>query len=356
MDYVISYAIMVLYRKNAAAWLCVLVACYFSFAPLFSTYAVSAIKDTPFSTALFYLVILLWELADSKGEWLENPVFCIKCIIAVGVITAFRSNGLPIALGTFFILLWVYKRYREKVLLSFLLPIGIVWLLAEFLLPYGVEKYFQESVGIPLQQIGAVVARDKELTAEQERYLYHILPQEAWKQYAPGCADNLKWNKDFDREYLNETKEEFLRIWLELMPEHLPTYIEAYIMDTYGIWGIETRNSEQYYIKDIWQNELGLYQDSPLPVSVRDFFYRIYCNHITYRYLSAGTAFWVLFMVTIFGLGKRDDRFVAAFSPAWFCFFSLMLSAPIAFAFRYVFFMALLFPFLLIIPFLYDSQ
>ena len=127
-------------------------------------------------------------------------------------------------------------------------------------------------------------------------------------------------------------------------------------MNTYGIWGIETRNSEQYYIKDIWQNELGLYQDSPLPAPIRDFFYRIYCNRFTYRYLSAGTAFWVLLMITLFGLYKGYYRYVIAFSPAWLCFLSLMASTPIAFAFRYVFFMALLFPFLLIMPFLYDTK
>lgn len=356
MDYVVSYAIMVLYRKSVAVWFCSLLSCYFSFAPLFSTYAVSAIKDTPFSIALFYLVILLWELADSKGEQLKNLVFCVKCMISVGVMSAFRSNGLPIVVCTFILLFWFYKRYRKKVILSFLFPIGIALLLGRCLMPEGVEKSFQESVGIPLQQIGAVVAHEEEMTVEQTDYLYRVLPKEDWKQYAPSCADNLKWNEDFDGKYLNETKEKFLRIWLELMPEHLLTYMEAYIMNTYGIWGIETRNSEQYYIKDIWQNELGLYQDSPLPAPIRDFFYRIYCNRFTYRYLSAGTAFWVLLMITLFGLYKGYYRYVIAFSPAWLCFLSLMASTPIAFAFRYVFFMALLFPFLLIMPFLYDTK
>ena len=78
MDYVVTYAIMLLYRKKAAVWLCMLLACYFAFAPLFSTYAVSAIKDTPFSIALFFFVILLWELADSKGGIAKESFFLLE--------------------------------------------------------------------------------------------------------------------------------------------------------------------------------------------------------------------------------------------------------------------------------------
>lgn len=355
MDYVVTYAIMLLYRKKAAVWLCMLLACYFAFAPLFSTYAVSAIKDTPFSIALFFFVILLWELADSKGELLRNPFFCLKCMISVLVISGFRSNGMPIMICSFIILFWYYRENRRFVMVSVLLPVVVAWLLGKCLMPTGVEKLFQESVGIPLQQISAVVAGGEELTDHQKEYLYTLLPEESWGAYAPCCADTIKWNKDFDRAYLNDTKLEFLQIWLELMPKHIQTYVEAYIMNTYGIWGIETRNSEQYYVKDIFENELGLYQDSPLSSSIQTFFYRFYCNRFTYGYLSAGTAFWVLFIVTLFLMYKKNGRFVIAFSPIWICFLTLMVSTPIAFAFRYVFYMALLFPFLLIIPFLYEQ-
>ena len=256
---------------------------------------------------------------------------------------------------SFIILFCYYQKYKKSVIVSVLLPIVISWLLGKCFMPTGVEKLFQESVGIPLQQVSAVVAKGEELTEEQEEYLYRLLPKEEWKAYAPSCADTIKWNDKFDREFLNETKLEFLQIWLQLMPKHMGTYVEAYIMNTYGIWGIETRNSEQYYVKYIYENELGLYQSSPLPSGIREFFYQFYCNRFTYGYLSAGTAFWVLFMVTLFLIFKKNYRLVISFSPVWICFLTLMVSTPIAFAFRYVFYMAMLFPFLLIIPFLYES-
>lgn len=352
MDYTISYAIVYLYRKKVSWKICILFVIYFAFSPLFSTYAVSAIKDTPFSIALFYLIILLLELADSRGEYIKNIGFCIRCMLAIFMLVSFRSNGLMIGVGTLAVLLSIYKAQRMTMLVSFFVPICISCLLSEFSMPLGVEKLFQEKIGIPLQQISAVVAYGEELTEEQREYLYRLLPDEEWQKYAPCCADNIKWNSSFDREYLNEMKEEFLRLWLELLPENIPIYAEAYIMNTYGLWGIETRNSEQYYFKDIYQNELGLSQESPLPKWIRELVYRFYCNRFTYRYLSAGTAFWVMCLVTLVFLGNKEYGRVAAFCPGWLCFISLLLATPIAFAFRYVFFMALLVPFLLFLPFI----
>lgn len=352
MDYVISYAIVYLYKKKLAGKLCFFLAGYYAFAPLFSTYAVSAIKDTPFSIALFYLIILLLELADSKGESIKDIGFCIRCMLAVFMLVSFRSNGLLIGVGTLVGLLIVYRGQRMTLLVSFFVPICISCLLSQYSMPMGVEKLFQEKIGITLQQVSAVVASGGELSEAQREYLFDLLPAEEWKTYAPSCADNIKWNSAFDRDYLNDTKKEFVKLWLELLPENIPTYTEAYIMNTYGVWGIETRNSEQYYVKDIYPNELGLYQDSPLPEGLRDFIYRFYCNRFTYRYLSAGTAFWVLFLVTLVFLCKKKYGKAVAFCPGWLCFISLLLATPIAFAFRYVFFLALLFPFLLFIPFM----
>lgn len=351
MDYVVSYAITYLYKKKAAMWLCIVFACYFAFVPLFFTYAVSAIKDTPFSICLFYFCVLLLELAESRGELLNDTKYCLKCMLTICVITGFRSNGVMIMIGALVLLLVVYKRYWKQMLVSFLLPIGVSCILSEFFMPVGVEKLFQEKVAIPLQQVSAVVASGGELTAKQEEYLYRLLPEEKWQNYAPSCADNIKWDDEFDRQYLNETKAEFLKIWVELFPENVSTYVQAYIMETYGIWGLETRNGEQYYVKDIYPNDLGLYQDSPLPEGIRKLVYTYYCNRFTYRYLSEGTAFLILFGVTLMMLYAKKYQAAAAFSPIWMCFVSLMVATPIAFAFRYVFVMALLFPFLLIMPF-----
>ena len=127
--------------------------------------------------------------------------------------------------------------------------------------------------------------------------------------------------------------------------------MQAYLLNTFGVWGIETRNREQYYQKDIFENTLNLYQESPLPAGIRTLFYTYYCNRFTYCYLSAGTVFWILFAESLYLLCRRRYRLAAVFVPVWLCFASLMLATPIAFTFRYVFVLAMVFPFAVLFPF-----
>lgn len=350
MAYVLSYAIHLLYEQGIMDWMCWLIIIYFSFAPVFSTYAFSAIKDTPFSIFLFGLVVLLYEAVRSPGTQCDRQGFWIKAgVCCLGIIN-FRSNGLFVVAGTVCMMLIVYRKKYKSILLMVLIVITISGATNALLKPAGVKKLFQESAGIPLQQIAAVVNKGTELTESQKEYLFRLLPEEKWSQYAPCCADNLKWDEDFDGQFLNETKRKLLSIWGELFVDNWKVYVEAYIMNTYGIWGIETRNKEQYYQKDIYPNTLNLYQKSPLPKGIRTIVYTYYCNRFTYRYLSAGTAFWVLFAESLWLLYQRKYRLAVVFSPIWLCFLSLMLATPIAFAFRYVFILAMVFPFCIVIP------
>ena len=65
MDYVLSKAIVVANNKGFGTSFCRILMLYFAFAPLFFTYAFSAIKDTPFSIILFYFVLFLIKIVGN---------------------------------------------------------------------------------------------------------------------------------------------------------------------------------------------------------------------------------------------------------------------------------------------------
>ena len=351
MDYVLTYGILLLSRCGFKDWVCRLTTAYFALAPLFSTYAVSAIKDTPFSIFLFYLLVLLLDAGLGQNEARKDKWFCVRVACCYLGVLAFRSNGFVVVAGTVFVLLFVYRKWRRRILGTAFAAAVVYFGMSRALSPENVEKLFQESAGIPLQQVASVAARGEGLGREQREYLYRLLPEEKWNLYAPCCADVIKWDEAFDRQFLNETKKEFLLLWLDLLPENLDQYVRAYLLNTFGVWGIETRNREQYYQKDIFENSLNLYQESPLPQGIRTFFYRYYCNRFTYSFLSAGTVFWILFAESLYLLCRRRYRLAAVYVPVWLCFVSLMLATPIAFTFRYVFVLAMVFPFALLFPF-----
>ncbi|MDE7330688.1 MAG: hypothetical protein K2O16_00385 [Lachnospiraceae bacterium] len=352
MSYVLSTAIVLMRRRGVKKWLCWIFTAYFSLAPVFPTYAVSAIKDTPFSICLFSLLILLFYAYDSQGEEWESKKFCIKVGICLWGMISFRGNGLVIVAGMAVLLIMVYRKWRKEILLLVFLAIVTAEGMGMVLKPADVERLFQESVGMQLQQAAATVNKGRELTSEQKDYLYQLFPEELWNIYAPCCVDVIKWHEEFNREFLNETKGEFIRIWAELLIKNPAVYAEALILNTYGVWGIETRNGEQYYFKDIYDNDLNLYQKSPLPEGIRNFFYTYYCNRFTYRYLSAGTAFWILSAECLYLLYQRKIRLAVVLSPVGMLFLSLLAASPIAFSFRYVFVLALIFPFSIVWPFI----
>lgn len=147
-----------------------------------------------------------------------------------------------------------------------------------------------------------------------------------------------------------------MQIWGQLLWKNPKVCAEAYLLETYGIWGIETRNKEQYYNKEIWENTLGLYQDSLLPEPFRKIIVVYYCNRFTYRYLSMGTAYWVLAAVTLWLLYRKFYQYIVVTVPLWLLFISLLVAAPVAFAFRYGFVIAMAFPFYVILPFMNSGE
>lgn len=352
MDYVLSKAIVVANNKGFGTSFCRILMLYFAFAPLFFTYAFSAIKDTPFSIILFYFVLFLIKIVDSKGQCLQNWTNKLCFGLCIFALISFRNNGIIIVLGTVMVLMIKYHDWRKQLFIGTLCVIIMQKALCGVLMPDDVEPLFQEKIGIPLQQVAAVMAKDGVIDQGQKEYLCQLLPEEEWEKYAPGCADTIKWNEQFDKDYLNQSKWQFVKVWAQLFVNNPTLYIEAYLLNTYGIWGIETRNNMQYYVKDIYKNELGLTQKSLVSDEIYTIFYKYYCNSVTYRYLSLGTAVWILFAVTLWLLKVKKCDAVIVVCPLWFLWGSLLAATPIAFAFRYGFIFAMTLPFYIFIPFI----
>lgn len=159
MDYVLSTAVMLLYYRGVRDGICMLLALYFAVAPLFSTYAVSAIKDTPFSIFMFYFMILLYEAGMSHGLLWKQRKFCMKIGVCIWGIGGFRSNGMFIAASVGVFLIIVYWKWHKEILRTIITAVIILAGMKFMLNPPKIERLFQENVGIQLQQVAAVVIK-----------------------------------------------------------------------------------------------------------------------------------------------------------------------------------------------------
>lgn len=224
MDYVLSKAIITAQGKGIGTYICVGLTLYFAFAPLYFTYAFSAIKDTPFTIVMFYFLLFLLEVKDSNGQCLQDWKNKLRFGVCIFILISFRNNGIIIVLGTMVVLMLRYCDWRKQFLIGTMSIIILQKVLCNALMPDGVEPLFQEKIGVPLQQVAAVAARQGTINNEQKEYLYHLMPEEEWKNYAPMCADIIKWSESFDSGYLDSHRQDFVRTWGELFTKtsHTP--------------------------------------------------------------------------------------------------------------------------------------
>lgn len=347
--YVISYGIMVAYKNghNAIRGYCYLLVLYYAFAPIYSLYAFTGIKDTIFSAALFYIVISLSEMAvGCTVDWM----WTIKFIVALMLVTLFRNGGIIIALAAVACLVLLNRQFVKRVIVIGASIVFINILVLSITKPMIGEQYSSEKMGIAIQQVAAVATYEDDFSAEEWGVLSDICSKEVWvDNYAPACVDMIKWHPAFDKNAFNRNKNEFAKIWIKAGARHPDVYVKAYLLGTYGFWGIETHNSEQYYEKEIFANDLGLYPEPKFPSGLAYFIKNIYCNRFTLRYMSAGTAIFILLVVAISEIANGDWKKAVPLMPIGVLWGGLMCATPIAFCFRYVFVVALIIPVLILL-------
>lgn len=340
-------------EKGARPWLLVATFAFFCFSPLVIDYAITFIKDTWFTFGMLLAVPLLWDAACEKGCWAKKamryprlPLFCA----AIVLLCASRSNGLPAAV-IFVVLAVVFSgRARRRVLaIAGTAAVVLVFGCSSILTASGgvSTTSFRESVGIPLQQIAAVVSEDGQISAEEQGVVYALLSQEDWKKkYRPCEVDSLKYDANFNCTYLNTHRTEFLRAWIGIGLKNPRLYLRAYVMTTFGFWvpGVSS-DTQQAFLPEYEhkENSIGFGRG------------HLTCKELTQAadaYLrqaidapgEAGTLLWLYAGLALLLFCTRQGRKAAVFAPMGVYWLTLLVALPIAFAFRYVFFALVLLP------------
>ena len=332
---------------------------YFTFFPMMGNYGIAAVRD-----GLFSLSLVLWMILFLKKEKWEKKDYALAALASMGLMLL-RSNGAFIA-GGLFILLALRKRQWKREMALFVLCLIAAVLPGHIILScHGWEPQFQESMAIPLQQLGRVMVMGGGRSDETVHFMETLLPEEKWKKsYSSVTVDFVKWHDDFRRDKLNGNKEKFLKLWLDTGLRNPRIYMEGWMTETYALWNLDpeehsvqsrfgwaltdenTRN-----MKPSDNDMLGL-GDFPMPFSIKSFL----GNYIFSgsRFLGSGLCLWVtLFFCLLFYCGKRKELIFSAM-PLLLNTATLLLSTPASAVFRYSFAYVPGLPLLLLI-FLYEQ-
>ena len=336
---------------------------FFALTPIVANYAIVVVKDSMYAYLTLLILPCLIDIIDTKGNWITRKGNDLLFAVTLIAVAFMRSNGQLIAVIILLCCIVKCAKSREVFVRDLILLVLISELLAAVksnALPEDIS--FREAMSVPMIQIAAVVANEGKIYEEQEQVLEKFVPINIWRdKYSFSNVDPIKFNSEFDNQYLNENKMEFLKVWVELGIQNIPLYIRSYLFHMYGFWNLNSSNQWAWYggqsiffttcnnTSDAWWNEY---------VTEHGFDNRgIFENMISealkekYRYVfvffGAGQLFWIFLMLISFCVQKKSRNMIV-FGVVLMNWVSMMGAAPISYAYRYVFYMVASLPFMLV--------
>lgn len=222
--------------------------------PVVTMFVLCSCKDGLFAAALLMLVLFLKRLFGGS----VNRTNAAGCIASATLMMLLRNNGFY-AYAVFLVLagaVLLVKRRKERscafsrrggilaaaLLLPLVLYKGASFGLASVLHADASES--QEILTVPIMQLARVWVSDPDSFTEDEVLLMQELMAPAdggeengklgWDYYNPVLSDQVKLR--FRSDVYRSNPRAFWRLWLAKGREHPVSYLNAWLMTSYGFW------------------------------------------------------------------------------------------------------------------------
>lgn len=357
MAALISYLIYWLYKRKVSTKYIILLTVFFGIFRLIPMYAISIWKDTPFGLALFVYTIFIAETVYQKGENLDKIGGILKYIILLLLVCFLRNNGVYVVIVTTIALMAIYKKRICSIASAIAIILTLI-IQGPIYTHFNMNTETVENLGVPLQQICYVVAKDDGILTDQQReFINNLCGIETIKQnYNPYLVDSIKWNSAFNNEFLSQNKVKFIKVWAEILIKNPVSYVKAYLLNTLGFWDINKATMDAYINPKMWNN-VSFIQIGDIQLQQKDYI-QIATGHSIQKIVtpskpisSAVFLFIILFSVLI-TMYKKQYKNLLIYLPALLTWATIMVAAPLAFSLRYVYILVLVTPMAFLIPFL----
>lgn len=230
---------------------------YLGLCPPLVMFALCSAKDGLFTGMLVLQVLLLQELCREPERFLKDKKKLLLFMAATTGMMLLRNNGCY-AFAVYLVLLVTYMWVREKGrrkrngkgsmrfcslkvsvagVAALLLYTGINQGLA--MATHAEPSGHQELLTVPIMQLARTCAYEPaSLTDGQKEILYRYLPKEAILRYTPKLSDGVKLS--FDNTAYEQDKAGFWKLWAQIGAEHPFSYLNAWLMTSYGFWYPDT--------------------------------------------------------------------------------------------------------------------
>lgn len=226
--------------------------------PIFPLYSICMVKDTIYSAFCLIFILMMYEIASTKGEvlrslWFDLAIFAVALLM---ILTKVFALQILVLVGVFYLLF--YRRYVMRILAAVFLPVLLYqFVFLGVILPknHVAPGGKQEALSVPFQQTARYVCEyGEEVTEEEKKAINAILPYDELEElYDPELSDEVK--KQFHQEATSEELAEYFRIWLQMFFKHPDVYVESLLNNTYQYYDINKMSNLEYYQFDEFLKE-----------------------------------------------------------------------------------------------------
>lgn len=354
-----AYTVYTVYQLKHSIKAAVLTLLIYLLMPYHIKYSYTMWKDVFFGAAVLVFVVGAFRVFEKVGKH-ERINYAVMLGGAFGM-TLLRSNGLIAFVATVIVFALLFRDRYKRTSLAFA---GIIVL--AFVLKHPVLTALNvkqpdtvESLSIPIQQIARVITDGMELTSEQEALLSNVVNIEDipdnYKSYISDPIKNLIRNYG-NKDYINENKTEFIKLYVQLGLEHPREYIRAWIDQTKGYWN----SGYSYWIwgQGVNDNLAGIEANvnSKTAESVWQDYLREFTantsNPLLLLFVSIGFNTWLVLISAFSALIRKDFSALFVSVPTIMVIATLLIATPVYSEFRYAYAMFCCQPFIVYVSFM----
>lgn len=239
---VLAYSIYFLKKEGVSDNYLLLILLFYSIIPFFSFYAMTAVKDTLFTSFVLLYTIYLYKYLKYKFNKKDYILFSLIMMFVI----LFRTNGAVLIFLSLPFTIFIKDRKKASIILSalmFIFVLGYNSSLSLFNIP---NTSVREGLSIPFQQTARyVLDYGKSVTKDEKKAIDKVLEYDTLKErYNPILSDPVK-NK-YNKNATSNDLKEYLLVWFKMFFKHPDAYFNATLSNTYGYFYPREYNSYVY--------------------------------------------------------------------------------------------------------------
>ncbi len=236
---IFAYVVTYLQKKGAGKrWRLFWLAFYGAF-PTIVMYTLCSCKDGLFSALLLLLTVFLLQLVEEKESFIADKKRAAAFVAVAVLMPLFRHNGFYAYLVFIPFALFYFRKTLKPALIGMLVSPVILYLVLSNALAFACHAedttHHQEMLTVPIMQLARVYSYENDSLSEDDKAVIEgYIPKSNLDKYTPRVADLVK--VDFNNSLYEENKGDFWRVWKKLFVQHPATYLNAWLLTSYGYW------------------------------------------------------------------------------------------------------------------------